>query len=79
MSEPEPAGRTRRSIVPGWVRGASNLFAMLVTAVVVGLALFLIAWLAPVLAPLGWGCSSPRSPRRWSPGWSAAAGPQARR
>ena len=28
---------------------------MLVTAVVVGLALFLIGWLAPVLAPLGLG------------------------
>jgi AI-2 transport protein TqsA len=45
----------RRSIVPGWVRGASNLFAMLVTAVAVGLALFLVAWLAPVVAPLGLG------------------------
>jgi predicted PurR-regulated permease PerM len=51
----EPASTDRGSIVPGWVRGASNLFAMLVTAVAVGLALFLIAWLAPVLAPLGLG------------------------
>jgi predicted PurR-regulated permease PerM len=41
--------------VPGWVRGATNLFAMLVTAVLVGVALFLVAWLAPVLAPLGLG------------------------
>lgn len=48
-----PAGP--RSIVPGWVRGASNLFAMLVTAVAVGLALFLVAWLSPVVAPLGLG------------------------
>lgn len=43
------------AFVPGWVRGATNLFAMLVTAVLVGLALFLVAWLAPVLAPLGLG------------------------
>jgi predicted PurR-regulated permease PerM len=41
--------------VPGWVRGATNLFAMLVTAVLVGAALFLVAWLSPVLAPLGMG------------------------
>ena len=41
--------------VPAWVRGATNLFAMLVTAVIVGVALFLVSWLAPVLAPLGLG------------------------
>ncbi len=41
--------------VPGWVRGATNLFAMLVTAVLVGAALFLVAWLAPVVGPLGLG------------------------
>ena len=46
-------GGTR--FVPGWVRGATNLFAMLVTAVLVGVALFLVSWLAPVLAPLGLG------------------------
>ena len=43
------------SLVPRWVRGNTNLFAMLVAAVVVGVGLFLIAWLAPVLAPLGLG------------------------
>jgi AI-2 transport protein TqsA len=41
--------------VPGWVQGATTLFAMLVTAVLVGVALFLVAWLAPVLGPLGLG------------------------
>lgn len=49
----DPSGRT--SMVPHWVRGASNLYAMLVTAVVVGLALFLVSWLSPVVAPLGLG------------------------
>ena len=44
-----------RSIVPSWVRGASNLYAMLATAVVAGIALYLIGWLAPVLGPLGLG------------------------
>ena len=43
------------ALVPGWVRGNTNLFAMLVTAVAVGLGLFLIGWLAPVLAPMGLG------------------------
>jgi AI-2 transport protein TqsA len=43
------------SLVPTWVRGNTNLFAVLVASVMVGLALFLIAWLAPVLAPLGMG------------------------
>ena len=43
------------SLVPPWVRGNTNLFAMLVAAVVVGVGLFLISWLAPVLAPLGLG------------------------
>src|SRR6476660_4017115 len=42
-------------LVPTWVRGNTNLFAMLVAGVVVGLGLFLISWLAPVLAPLGLG------------------------
>ena len=41
--------------VPAWLSGATNLFAMLVTAVLVGAALFLVAWLSPVLAPLGLG------------------------
>ena len=53
------AGRRHRAaIVPVPRRGSAatrTSFAMLVTAVVVGLALFLIAWLAPVLAPLGLG------------------------
>ena len=52
----QAAGRSSgSSLVPPWVRGNTNLFAMLVASVMVGLALFLIAWLAPVLAPLGLG------------------------
>jgi predicted PurR-regulated permease PerM len=52
----QPAGRAPgSSLVPTWVRGNTNLFAMLVAGVTVGLALFLIGWLAPVLAPLGLG------------------------
>jgi predicted PurR-regulated permease PerM len=47
--------RSAASLVPPWVRGNTNLFAMLVAAVVAGIGLFLIAWLAPVLAPLGLG------------------------
>jgi predicted PurR-regulated permease PerM len=43
------------ALVPDWLRGNTNLFAMLVTAVMVGLGLFLISWLAPVLAPMGLG------------------------
>jgi predicted PurR-regulated permease PerM len=43
------------SFLPPWVRGHTNLAAMLVTTVMVGLTLFLISWLAPVLAPLGLG------------------------
>jgi predicted PurR-regulated permease PerM len=42
-------------LVPTWVRGNTNLFAMLVTAVVVAIGLFLISWLAPVLGPFGLG------------------------
>ena len=57
MDDPErqagPAGRS--AVVPDWVQGATNLFAMLVTAVLVGIALFLIGWSSPVLAPLGLG------------------------
>jgi AI-2 transport protein TqsA len=43
------------TLVPGWLRGASNLFAMLVTAVLVGISLWLVGWASPVLAPLGLG------------------------
>jgi len=43
------------ALVPGWIRGNTNLLAMLVTAVAVGLGLFLIGWLAPVLGPMGLG------------------------
>ena len=50
-----PGGRPGRSIVPHWVRGNTNVFAMLVTFVAVGLALQVVAWLAPVLAPFGLG------------------------
>jgi AI-2 transport protein TqsA len=59
VTDSESEARTRpdlpQSLVPRWVRGNTNLFAMLVAAVVVGVGLFLIAWLAPVLAPLGLG------------------------
>jgi|SoiMethySBSTD1v2_1073268.scaffolds.fasta_scaffold08529_11 AI-2 transport protein TqsA len=43
------------SVVPRWVQGSSDLFAMLVTAVLVGIFLVLIGWFSPVLAPLGLG------------------------
>jgi predicted PurR-regulated permease PerM len=42
-------------LVPTWVRGNTNLFATLVAGVMLGLALFLIGWLAPVVAPMGLG------------------------
>jgi len=42
-------------LVPGWVQGNTNLFATLVACVMVGLALFLIGWLAPVVASMGLG------------------------
>ena len=55
--EPRRAPRREgtRSVVPDWITGASDLFATLVTAVLVGLLLVLIGWLAPVLGPLGLG------------------------
>ena len=53
-TEPEAAAGSQ-PLVPTWVRGNTNLFAMLVAGVVVGLGLFLISWLSPVLAPLGLG------------------------
>jgi predicted PurR-regulated permease PerM len=55
--EPQPARRRQgtRSVVPDWITGASDLFATLVTAVLVGLLLVLIGWLAPMLGPLGLG------------------------
>ena len=37
------------------MRGSTNLLAMVVTAVLVGLLVVLIGWLSPVLAPLGLG------------------------
>jgi predicted PurR-regulated permease PerM len=36
-------------------RGAATLFSMLVTAVAVGLLLFLVSWAAPVIAPFAFG------------------------
>ena len=42
LAEPAPPDGGS-GFVPGWVRGATNLFAMLVTAVLVGVALFLVA------------------------------------
>ena len=54
-----PNGPSRRApdagLVPGWVQGNTNLFATLVACVMVGLALFLIGWLAPVVASMGLG------------------------
>src|SRR6185503_7993807 len=57
MDDPErqPSTAGRPALVPEWVLGATNLFAMLVTTVLVGVTLFLIGWLSPVLAPLGLG------------------------
>ena len=51
MSGPNP----NTQLVPRWVRGNTNLFATLVTAVVVGIGLFLVSWLAPVIGPMGLG------------------------
>jgi AI-2 transport protein TqsA len=47
--------RGSASVVPRWVQGSSDLFAMLVTAVLVGIFLVLIGWFSPVLGPLGLG------------------------
>jgi AI-2 transport protein TqsA len=49
------AGPGSSSLVPPWVRGHTNLFATLVAAVVGGIGLFLIGWMAPVLGPMGLG------------------------
>jgi AI-2 transport protein TqsA len=38
-----------------WIGGNPNLLATLVTAVLVGVGLFLVGWLAPVVAPMGLG------------------------
>ena len=52
----DPSGEAPgTTLVPRWVRGNTNLFATLVACVMVGLALFLIGWLAPVVAPMGLG------------------------
>jgi AI-2 transport protein TqsA len=53
-SHPSP-GAPDAGLVPGWVQGNTNLFATLVACVMVGLALFLIGWLAPVVASMGLG------------------------
>ena len=57
MDDPErQTGMPVRGVlVPPWAQGATNLFAMLLTGVLVGSALFLIGWFSPVLAPLGLG------------------------
>jgi AI-2 transport protein TqsA len=57
MDDPERQTGTpgRDALVPKGVQGATNLFALLVTGVLVGSALFLIGWLSPVLAPIGLG------------------------
>ena len=56
MTSSHPSGRASgATLVPGWVQGNTNLFATLVACVMVGLALFLIGWLAPVVAPMGLG------------------------
>ena len=52
----DPSGEAPgTTLVPRWVRGNTNVFATLVACVMVGLALFLIGWLAPVVAPMGLG------------------------
>jgi len=52
----DPSGEAPgTTLVPRWVRGDTNVFATLVACVMVGLALFLIGWLAPVVAPMGLG------------------------
>ena len=56
LTSGRPSGRARHDrLVPGWVQGNTNLFATLVACVMVGLALFLIGWLAPVVASMGLG------------------------
>ena len=47
--------RSDPTLLPHWVRGHTNLFATLVAAVVGGIGLFLIGWLAPVIGPMGAG------------------------
>ena len=51
----DPVEDPGTTLVPRWVSGNTNLFATLVACVMVGLALFLIGWLAPVVAPMGLG------------------------
>ena len=46
---------TGPTLVPSWVRGNTNLFATLLASVTIGVGLFLIGWLAPVVAPMGLG------------------------
>ena len=55
MDPVEPTSSRVTAIVPLWMRGSTNLLAMVVTAVLVGLLVVLIGWLSPVLAPLGLG------------------------
>ena len=55
MDPVEPTSSRGTAIVPLWMRGSTNLLAMVVTAVLVGLLVVLIGWLSPVLAPLGLG------------------------
>ena len=59
VGTPGPSPPERRvagaTLVPRWVRGNTNLFATLVAGVMLGLGLFLIGWLAPVVAPMGLG------------------------
>ena len=55
MDPVKPASSRVAGVVPPWIRGSTNLLAMVVTAVLVGLLVVLIGWLSPVLAPLGLG------------------------
>src|SRR6476659_101372 len=59
MTAETPRGRSSDpadpTLLPHWVRGHTNLFATLVAAVVGGIGLFLIGWLAPVIGPMGAG------------------------
>ena len=55
MDPVKPSSNRVTAVVPPWMRGSTNLLAMVVTAVLVGLLVVLIGWLSPVLAPLGLG------------------------
>src|SRR4029453_7747961 len=55
MDPVKPRPDRVNSVVPTWIRGSTNLLAMVVTAGLAALLVVLIGWLSPVLAPLGLG------------------------